>query len=484
MIQQQVTTSSQQRTRPFSLPLGVGVSSAHLVGICGAGMKALAEFLTGNGIRVSGSDQQGASVPLDTLQSRGVRVHRGHSDLFLPADTDLLIYSAAVGPGNPERRMASRLNIPQLSFHEMLGQLMQTRTGVSIAGTHGKSTTTAMVGTILEHSGHSPSVIVGAELCASRRSGWAGDGDLLVAESCEYQRHFLEMHPRYATILDVEPDHFDCFPDFESTQQAFADFAAGMEPGGLLVVRGDNPYCLEVAQDCPARVLTFSDSFKSDWTVADVKQSVWGQRFRAFYQGDFVAEFFLQPPGRHTVSNALAAVALCHGIGLSVEQIQDGLAEFQGIRRRFERVGSWQGITLVDDYAHHPTEIQASLATAREFFGARRLWCVFQPHQVSRTSALMHEFSQSFHKADEVLIAPIYAARETVDGEAFTVAEELAEEISRQGDPVRFARSLDQIIATIEDEAHPGDVLLTMGAGDIDQVHYELTRRLSRNHQS
>jgi UDP-N-acetylmuramate--alanine ligase len=457
-------------------------SSAHLVGICGTGMKALAELLTGMGWKVTGSDLQPPNRTFRDLKRRGLRVHSGHHDRNLPRNVEVLVYSPAIGPKNLERQMATRLGIPQMSYSSMLGHLMKDKVGISVAGTHGKSTTTAMAAIILGDARLHPSAVIGAQLCGVGVNGWAGDGDFFVVESCEYKKNFLDLRPKHAAFLGIEPDHFDFFPNVNAIQAAFAEFAALLPPDGLLLVRGDCAHSVLAARSSAAKVITFSQRPGSEWWATDLKNTVIGTRFRVFHRGEFYAEFSLRVPGKHNVDNALAAIVIADSLGVSVNEIRKSLEEFPGIRRRFELVGSWRGITLVDDYAHHPTAVSATLKTAREKFGRRKIWCAFQPHQVSRTLALMDEFSESFSDVERILVAPVFAAREESDGEEHKIARELAERISAGGPDARFCPTLDRIIATLEDEALPGDVLITMGAGDIDRVHHEFTRRLQRNH--
>ena len=461
---------------------GITARSAHLVGVCGSGMKALAELLSGLGWKVSGSDQIAPEAAVTSLARRGLRVHAGHHVRFLPDETDIVVYSPAVGPENAERRRAAKLGIPQLSYSQMLGTLMKGRRGVCIAGTHGKSTTTAMTGWILSVAGFSPSVVIGAELREAGASGWSGEGEHFVVESCEFQRSFLDLSPRDAAILGIEPDHFDCFAQFDETIAAFAAFAQNVPASGRLLV----PACCEASKAAvlaaAARVETFSVEGPADWQADDVRPTHEGSRFRIFYRGDFVAELALRIPGRHNVANALAAAALAHSAGVPNSAIREALAEFPGVCRRFEPVGSWRGAALIDDYAHHPTAIAAVLATARERFPGRRLWCVFQPHQVSRTQALFGDFVRSLSSADRILVLPVFAARELVHDEPLEVSRELACRIASAGGAARFEASLDRAVATLEDELEPGDVLITMGAGDIGKVHHAFTRRIPRHH--
>ncbi len=409
-------------------------------------MKGLAELLSGLGWQVTGSDLCPVVPVFQTMTERGIRVHSGHQDHHLPAETDILVYSPAVDVNNPERRMAARLGIPQMSYSQMLGHLMRDRVGVAVAGTHGKSTTTALAACILGESHVAASAVVGAQLRVIGCNGWAGTGDVLVVESCEYQRSFLDIAPRYATILGIEPDHFDCYATFEETIEAFGAFAARVEAGGKLLIRRGCAVSQQAAARTKAEVITLSREPDGDWFADVARPAETGMRFRIFYRGEFFAEAVVALVGEHNVINTLAAVALSHYAGATVEEIRDGLSEFPGIGRRFEKLGWWRGIALVDDYAHHPTEVRATLATARAQFGGRKIWCVFQPHQVSRTVALMDAFAESFSAADEVLVAPVFAAREALADEPVEAARELCRRIAAHGVSAHFCPSLDQIL--------------------------------------
>ncbi len=457
---------------------------AHLVGICGSGMKALAEMLDGLGWIVTGSDLQPPTDTFELLRKRGFHIHRGHADEYLPRQTDMLIYSPAISPSNPERRCAEQLGIEQLSYNQMLGMLMKSRVGLSIAGTHGKSTTTAMPATILNEGGFSPSAVIGAELAACSVSGWAGGGPLFVVESCEYQRNFLHLCPTHAVLTGIEADHFDYFHDFRATREAFAEFVSRLPAGGQMVIRGDCAATRIAAASSLAQIETFSLRDTSDWWAADLRVAGTGTRFRVFHRGQFFTEISLRVPGRHNVLNALAAAAICRNVGASADAVREGLQGFRGVKRRFEVLGSWRGVTLIDDYAHHPTAVKATLQTVCEQFAGRRILCAFQPHQESRTRALMDEFAASFDAADEVFLVPIFTARETCADAALRTNAELAERLATRGPAVRLLTSLDHLIDTLDDSARPGDVLVTMGAGDINQIQHELTRRIQRHHNA
>ena len=480
-----MTPGMLNRQRRFSevvTSVPANVHSAHLVGIGGAGMRALAQLLAGRGWQVTGSDLQTDAPALQQLSRGGLRIHQGHDHRHLQAETGVLVYSPAVGAGNPERQAAARRGLPQLSYSQMLGWLMQQQRGLCVAGTHGKSTTTSLAGHMLEFAGLEPSLVCGAELSDSGRSGCNGESDLLLVEACEYRQSFLDLSPLHAAILSVEPDHFDCYATGQELQDAFAAFAGRVPAEGHLVVSGDCAASRAAGEAAVAEVETFGMSHGCDWWAADLRQVAGGTRFRAFHRGEYFTEVYLPLRGRHNVSNALAAMALCAGVGVGPEVARESLAEFPGVRRRFESVGSYRGMMLYDDYAHHPTEVRATLETARETAGQRRLWCVFQPHQVSRTLELMDEFADSFAGADEVLVAPVFAARETAGTDVFEPASRLAEGITGQGGRARACKSLDHIVATLDDEARPGDMVVTMGAGDIDRVHHEFAGRLRRHH--
>ncbi|MDB5385928.1 MAG: UDP-N-acetylmuramate--L-alanine ligase [Planctomycetaceae bacterium] len=526
--------------------------SAYLVGICGSGMKALAEVLLDRDWLVAGSDLQGDGAVGEILRLKGARVFASHSAAQIPAGVDILIFSSAVKPETPERAWAAAHEVPQFAYHELLGELMESKIGISISGTHGKSTTTALTGCILTSAGLSPTVVVGAEVLGRQANGWSGSGPHLVAESCEYRRHFLSLRPQLATILGIEADHFDCFAGTDETAKAFQEFAALIPATGILVIhrecsasqfaaqsavcaietismnhtpqpyydaemtesRGDEVTCLGlVANSASLDLLTPSSLAKvigmidgnalasgsnsthisdpeevsgkispatgpnpepATWTAENIEKTEHGYRFHILHRGAKFCSAHLNIPGRHHVLNVLAATALCFRAGATPEQISAGIAEFRGIRRRFEVLGDWRGVTIVDDYAHHPTAIRATLRTAKEQYLGRRIVCVFQPHQVSRTLGLLDQFAHSFSDAAEVLIVPVYGARENFERELSEVSLGLAELIAAEGVPARFCSRLDQTWTSLEDTLRPGDVLITLGAGDIDRIHSTL----------
>ena len=443
-------------------------------------MRALAEVLLDAGWSLSGSDLAAPNSSIQKLMERGLTFHRGHSESNLSETSQCLVYSPAIPSDNLERVAAVRRQMPQFSYSQLVGQLMRSATGVCIAGTHGKSTTTAMTACILEEARRLSAVVLGAELCDGGRSGWSGTGDLFVAESCEFQRNFLDFEPKYTAILSVESDHFDCYADLELLQTAFCDFAEKTVSDGVLLVNNDCTVSRNIAATARtyAKRVSFGTGVTADWRATGLERTASGTRFQITHRDRNAIEIELPLHGKHNVWNGVAAAALCAEIGVSHEIIRSSLAKFHGIRRRFEFVGEWNGITFIDDYAHHPTAVKVTLETLRDVVGTRPIRCVFQPHQVRRTTALMAEFASSFIDADEVLVAPVFAARELVIDEPQSVSRELAHRISSGGVFARFFPSLDQIVSTLEDAARPGDVIVTMGAGDIDRIHHEFTRRV------
>ena len=492
----------------------------HLIGAGGAGMTALSEVLLDFGWRLTGSDLEAAdpqstdsssrdrqttSEPLDAAgqslnPGRILKVHQGHDSAHVPATADLVVFSAAISADNPERVAARQLAIPEVSYVELLGELLRQHRGICIAGTHGKTTTSAMTASILRESGVSSSAVIGGEVIRYGRSGWgqldAQASDPLqtpfVIEACEYRRHFLEFRPQIAAILNVEADHFDCFASLDETYEAFAEFAAQVQSDGTLIIRADCPLAAKLRTVCQANVETFlpvgnangtgrNAAARADWAISSLREEQHKTVFDVVRQGRTFGTVELQLPGHHNVENALAAIAVSHAAGISSDAACAAASQFGGVRRRFEEIGTFNGVTLVDDYAHHPTAVRTTLAAARTKYPDRRLVVAFQPHQVSRTQNLMNEFAASFNDADEVLLVPIFAARENTDI-AQAALQELARRINLAGCSVEVLTSLDQLRATLEDSAQPGDVWLTLGAGNINRIPHEFARTVRRNY--
>lgn len=447
---------------------------AHLLGIAGAGMRALADVLLGRGWTLSGSDLDPGSA--GGLIEAGVRVFQGHARNNLSPGTELVVYSDAVPAENPELRRAAELGIPRFSYFQMVGMLMSAGRGLAVAGTHGKSTTTAMAADVLICSGADPTVLYGATPLGGTSGGRPGSGRLVLAEACEYRANFLHLRPQQAVILGIEPDHFDYYRTAGELEDAFRRFARSVPPEGLVLARHDCPATRRITRDLPCRVETFGIHGGADWSVRSLTSRPGRCGFAIWRHSRLVCRVVLQVPGRHNVLNALAAAALALNNGVAPETIGRALGHFRGLHRRFEQLGTWRGALLVDDYAHHPTEVAAALATAGRLRSSRstpggRLWCVFQPHQVSRTERLMDELAESLQNADRVMVAEIFRAREGPPRPGEVTAADLARRVRRQGVTVPPLHRIDQIVRLLQTDLAPGDVLITMGAGDIAKIH-------------
>jgi len=474
------------RTFPASAPVSATAplpsATVHLVGIAGSGMKALAEWIVGAGYRVTGSDSSLTPDLQFHFGSLGIRTTAGHAAEHVGGDVTLLVHSPAVPAGNPERRAAQERQIPELSYPQALASIMRQGTGVSIAGTHGKSSTTGLVGSILEAAGRNPSVLCGAEILGRHRNGWGGTGPVVV-ESCEYRRHFLELNPQVAVVLNLEPDHFDCFPTLDEACAAYREFAARIPASGTLVLNRECPQAESLAKVARAKISWFSlDDHSAGWSAEDIHRCGEATAFTLLHHGAEMGQVVWRLAGRHQIANAIAAAAVADALDVPTDAIRAGLEHFRGLRRRLEVVGDVGGVTVIDDYAHHPTAVRATLQAVREQYGDRRIWCAFQPHQLSRTEALFEEFAEAFDESDEVLIAPIFGSRETAGEHHVRVAQGLADRVRMRGVPARFVPTLDHISMAIETDARPGDLFLVVGAGNIDRVAHDCSRRLFRNH--
>lgn len=457
------------------------VQRAHLIGIAGNGMQSLAEVLLARGWSLTGSDLDPSGTAW--LATAGVRIDTGHAAGQVPTNCDVVVYSDAVPENNCERRRATELGLSQRSYPSMLGDLMASRFGLAVAGTHGKSTTTAMAAEILDVAGFAPSVVAGGAPLGRNSGGRRGRGQLVLVEACEYRSNFQHLKPRMAVILGIEPDHFDCFPTREAVEAAFAAFVRRLPADGLVLAHASCAATRRVVAGAPCRVTTFGVGSAADWR-AQIVRSIRGRyAFEITRRGRSLGEVALAVPGRHQVLNALAAAALAAECGASATDIASGLSQFGGLRRRFEVVGHEGGITFLDDYAHHPTEIVATLATVRESYPGQRVWCVFQPHQASRTRVLLDDFAASLHNADRVAVADVFPAREIVAESDMNLATQLASRVRAQGGVVLTAHDTNGILEQVSTALIPGDVLITLGAGDIRKICDAFARRL-RTHRA
>ena len=448
----------------------------HMIGIGGAGMSGAAAMLLKLGAVVSGSDAEGFDG-VGTLVEAGAKVSIGHRAAQLHPKTALVVVSAAIPESNPELVVTRRREISVLKYAELLGVLMKHRTGVAVAGTHGKSTTTAMCAHLFREGGLEPSFIFGA---SSRQLGGGsavGSGPHLIVESCEFDRSFLHLQPRSAAILNVEADHLDCYGSFDEIVEAFARFASHVEPGGLVVCNADDRWSVRVAESAAARVETFGFCEVADWRAVNVKHDRGRYSFDVVLGDSVLMSTRLAIPGRYNIANALAAIALAHHAGIEPDVLALGLTTFAGIERRMSWRGEGRGVTVVDDYAHHPTAVRLTIEAARCRYNPKRTWVVFQPHQYARTFRFMQEFAQSLGEADEVIISDIYAAREP-GAAAAAGAEELVSRICRNGGRAMYVSTLAAAADHVARNVLAGDLVVTMGAGDVWKVADELVARI------
>ena len=434
----------------------------HFVGIGGIGMSGLARILRAWGYEVSGSDAT-ASPLTDELAAEGIGVAIGHTATAEAAAADLVVMTAAVRDGNPEVTAAREAGRPVVKRAALLGALADARRGIAVAGSHGKSTTSGMITTALLALGERPSYAVGATLSATGTNAAPGTGPDFVVEADEYDWSFLQLHPTVAVITNVDYDHPDLFPDSETYDAAFARFVAGIRRDGALVLAADDPGCRRLLARSdwspPSRVVTFGEEVGADWRLTRAADAweVTGPAGR-------IVPLRPRQPGRHNARNATAALVVLACLGIEPERAAVALETFAGVGRRFERKGEAAGVEVVDEYAHHPTEIAASLAAARERFPGRRLWALFQPHTFSRLKALLDAFAAAFADADEVVVLDVYAARETDDlGVSAADLCSLVPNARAAADPEVAA----ELVAGL---AAPGDVVMTLGAGSVTET--------------
>ena len=446
----------------------------HFIGIGGISMSGLAEILLGKGFRISGSDNN-ASALTKHLEEAGAVVMIGQSADHISPDTDLVVYTAAIHPDNPEFIAAKEQGIPMLSRAQLLGQIMQNYDlPINIAGTHGKTTTTSMCAHILMRAGLDPTVTLGGILPSIGGNIRVGGTKYFVAEACEYTNSFLSFFPKIELILNVDADHLDFFKDLDDIASSFHRFAALLPEDGTLIINRDTAKYDVVTDHLACGIITYSLNGDADYTAEDVHFNENGcASFVCLERGKPIGNFRLCIPGMHSVSNSLAVIALSRKLGLSPEIIAQGIADFHGADRRFERKGTAFGATIIDDYAHHPTEIRAIITAALQT-PHKKLWVVFQPHTYTRTKALLPDFADALSLADHIVLSDIYAAREV--NTVGISSEDLRAEIEKRGTRADYFSSFEEILEFLKTQLKEGDLLITMGAGNIVDVGEDLLR--------
>jgi UDP-N-acetylmuramate--alanine ligase len=486
----------------------------YFIGIGGAGMSAIAKILINEGYIVSGSDMECSAATYE-LGELGVRINTEQDGECLDPDTNLVITSAAINENNSDLKKARSLGLKVVKYSEFLGSLMKTKYGIAISGTHGKTTTTAMISTILKKTGHEPTFVIGGNVTEIGGNSCIGKGSLFVAEACEFDRTFLNLTPQIGVITNIEEDHLDYYKDLNGITEAFTEFVSLIPEDGLLVVNNDDTnirkvikgarckvesYSIVAASDflnkaIPARktgLQSYSDevpiaeecyervNYGSDakWLAVVTYSDKDVSHFSVFKRGDHFGDFYIKTPGLHNVSNALAAISVCNYIGLNGKTVKKALASFNGVSRRFQTISSKNGITIIDDFAHHPTEIKTTLETARAIYPSQRIWCVFQPHQHNRTKLLLREFAMALTLADKVIITDIYAARDSDRERASVSSLDLKRELQAIGGNVECIGNISEVINSLCLSVERDDIVMILGAGDIWKVAHGLKKSL------
>ncbi len=441
------------------------IKKLHFVGIGGIGMSGIAEILIDQGFTLTGSDRA-ASENTERLATLGAHVYIGHAAANVEPDVDVLVFSSAVPPDNPELVEAQRRNIPAIRRAEMLAEVMRLKYGIGIAGTHGKTTTTTMTGLVLMEGGIDPTVIVGGRVnLLARSNARLGKGEFIVVEADEYDRSFLSLTPTIAVLTTLETDHLDCYRDLEDIKAAFVQFAGKVPFYGFVVLCLDEPALQEIMPKIRKKIVTYGFNGQADLQAVDVVHKENTTTFTVLRKGNDLGAIVLHVPGRHNVLNALAAIAVGLEMQVPFATIKRGVEKFTGVFRRWEVKADVHGITVIDDYAHHPTEIRATLQGAKGGW-RRRVVCVFQPHLYSRTRDFYEDFGRAFFDADVLVLTDVYPAREEpIQGVTGELIANAAKDFGHK--QVHYVPDKTKIPAFLASIARKGDMIITMGAGDI-----------------
>ena len=447
----------------------------HFIGIGGISMSGLAEILLSRKFPVSGSDSHESALT-DQLAAQGAVVHYPQMAENITDDIDVVVYTAAIHPDNPEFRAAQEKNLPMLTRAQLLGEIMRNyKEAINVSGTHGKTTTTSMITEILLEAHKDPTVSVGGMLKDIGGNIRVGGQEIFVVEACEYTNSFLSFFPTIEVILNVEADHLDFFKDIDDIRHSFKLFAEKLPEDGLLVINKDLKHSEYFTQALKCRVVTFGHEKDADYTANFISYDKFAHpSYTLFYKGEELAQVELGVTGEHNIYNSLAAVAVARSLDIPMETILRGLKRFTGTDRRFQKKGSVNGFTIIDDYAHHPQEIAATIEAAKKY-PHRKLWIVFQPHTYSRTAALLDDFAGALSQADEIVLADIYAAREK--NTIGISSDDLRKHMLEQNTNVYYIPKFEDIEDFLLQHVEEGDVLITMGAGDIYKVGDDLLKQ-------
>lgn len=437
----------------------------HFIGIGGISMSGLAEILLEEGFTISGSDAKQSALT-DSLAQKGATIYIGQKASNLSIRPALVVYTAAIREDNEEFKAAVDAGIPMLSRAELLGQIMDNyEKSIAVAGTHGKTTTTSMISQILLVAKADPTISVGGILEAIGGNIRVGGSEVFITEACEYTNSFLHFHPKYSIITSVEAEHLDFFKDIDDIRRSFHEFAGNTAHDGVLIINGQIAALDQITNNLSCSITTYGLCENDDFYAKNITYNNHAcGTYTLMHKTEDLGTVSLSVPGRHNVSNSLAAIALCLNLGLPLDVIKKGLLQFGGTKRRFEYKGTKNGITVIDDYAHHPTEVAATLTAARNYPHGRII-CVFQPHTYSRTKAFLSDFARVLSMADIVVLADIYAAREK--NTIGISSKDLLAELQKNGQESYYFPSFDEIEKFLSEKCINNDLLITMGAGDV-----------------
>jgi len=446
------------------------VKKIYFIGIKGSGMVALVEILERRGYQVTGSDTKEKFFTDEILKKKlFVKFYEEFDASHITSDIDLVVYSTAYNEKNNEEFKAAKFkSLPMISYPEMLGLLFNQKYGLAVCGTHGKTTTTAMLAEIFRTAGLEPTAVVGSRVRQWRGSALVGKSDFMIIEADEYQGKFRYYNPQAVILTSLDWDHPDFFPTFEDYKKTFIEFVQKIPRYGFLVVWGDQSDTLEVAKEAKCNVLKYGFGNNNDLKIKNHRLKDGKQVFSLHFGEKDLGQFEIELPGRHNVLNAAAAMTMSYKFNVDSEKAKEALANFEGTSRRFEYIGKRKGAILVDDYGHHPEEIKATLRAAREFFPKHRIWCIFQPHTFTRTKALFSEFAQSFEEADRVIILDIYGSAREFQGGVHS--RDLVELTKRYHRNVEYISTTSEAIDFLQDKIGCEDLIITMGAGNVWEV--------------
>ena len=454
----------------------------HFIGAGGIGMSGLAQLLMKNKAIVAGSDEMPSEVT-DKLRQSGADIRIGHNAGNLSPQTDAVVISAAITEDNPELKPARQRGCKVYKYAEMLGELMNRYEGIAISGTHGKSTTSGWLVYLLKQTGLDTNFIIGAKISQLDSSSGVADSKYFVAEACEYDRSFLNLKPKIACILNIEQDHLDYYKNEDEIVEAFGEFALGTKPDGVVIANGQDANAAKVIGqlETQRRCETFGLDENCNFYAKNIVLADGLYAFDVYHNSKLLGATRISVPGTHNILNALAVVAMAVNVGLEPEQAIQSLPGFTGIDRRLMLKGQFGEITVLDDYAHHPTEIRASLAAIRQKYQPKRTWCVFQPHQYSRTRFLLNDFTESFKLADVTIVPEIYFVRDSLSSKKEINAQILVERMRANGTQALFIDGFGAICDYLKSNVSPGELVVTMGAGDIWKVADEYIQWLRGN---